>query len=498
MMFRTRTALSTAAIVLAATGANAQVVINEVFENPPGGGSTNDAILEYIELYGQPGMDLTGYLIAQFKGGEDTNADNIPEVPAEIDEAFSLDGLTLGSNGYLVLYNGTPAQSLIPLFLPNAGENSASFFDTHAPSPFDTNGNLNNDGSSTYLLIRRRPFHSVVNGASVYAPGYAIWKDVDPDVDYDGKLDFGIEIPGPITPDPVRMIDPLQIIDELAWSNAGGKEYVRSSEQEISDTSGFNPDAASRIAYYGTNPMLGLRINSSGETVPTRTADEEFIYGDMIGASIDFTYDPARSGAPTDPTGDGFQDISIGSGSTVFMLTPGSFNDSPTNNIAQFRFVAGDLNFDGVANAADLNLLDMQLLNADFDATEDYIDNDTGLPIADPANPGSNFQSYTFQGRLANAFLAARNLDPDDGIAGANSETVTEDDRAALLALVGPVPCNDADFAAPFGTLNFFDIAAYIAAFNTGDPAADLAAPFGNLNFFDISAYIGIFNAGCP
>ncbi|MEM9374460.1 MAG: GC-type dockerin domain-anchored protein, partial [Planctomycetota bacterium] len=55
-----------------------------------------------------------------------------------------------------------------------------------------------------------------------------------------------------------------------------------------------------------------------------------------------------------------------------------------------------------------------------------------------------------------------------------------------------------ADLAAPFGELNFFDIAAYIGLFNANDPAADIAAPFGSLNFFDISEYIGLFNAGCP
>ncbi len=55
-----------------------------------------------------------------------------------------------------------------------------------------------------------------------------------------------------------------------------------------------------------------------------------------------------------------------------------------------------------------------------------------------------------------------------------------------------------ADLAAPFGVLNFFDIAAYIALFNAGDPRADLAAPFGVINFFDLSTYIGRFNAGCP
>jgi hypothetical protein len=57
-------------------------------------------------------------------------------------------------------------------------------------------------------------------------------------------------------------------------------------------------------------------------------------------------------------------------------------------------------------------------------------------------------------------------------------------------------PCL-ADLAAPFGTLNFFDVAAYIGLFNAGDPAADFAAPFGLINFFDISAFISQFNTGC-
>jgi hypothetical protein len=48
------------------------------------------------------------------------------------------------------------------------------------------------------------------------------------------------------------------------------------------------------------------------------------------------------------------------------------------------------------------------------------------------------------------------------------------------------------------GTLNFFDLAAYIALFNDADMDADLAMPFGELNFFDIAAYVASFNAGCP
>ncbi|MEM9373792.1 MAG: GC-type dockerin domain-anchored protein, partial [Planctomycetota bacterium] len=66
------------------------------------------------------------------------------------------------------------------------------------------------------------------------------------------------------------------------------------------------------------------------------------------------------------------------------------------------------------------------------------------------------------------------------------------------LSCEDPGGCSAADVAEPFGTLNFFDISAFIGLYNAGDPAADLAAPFGSLNFFDISEYIAIYNAGCP
>jgi hypothetical protein len=48
------------------------------------------------------------------------------------------------------------------------------------------------------------------------------------------------------------------------------------------------------------------------------------------------------------------------------------------------------------------------------------------------------------------------------------------------------------------GLLNFFDLAAYLDLFNSGDPAADLAPPTGVLNFFDLAAYLDLYNAGCP
>lgn len=58
--------------------------------------------------------------------------------------------------------------------------------------------------------------------------------------------------------------------------------------------------------------------------------------------------------------------------------------------------------------------------------------------------------------------------------------------------------CSTADLAEPFGTLNFFDVLAFIGDFNDQDPGADFAEPFGTFNFFDVVAYLDLFNAGCP
>lgn len=69
--------------------------------------------------------------------------------------------------------------------------------------------------------------------------------------------------------------------------------------------------------------------------------------------------------------------------------------------------------------------------------------------------------------------------------------------RSVCLDVAASQPC-PADLAEPFGTLNFFDVSAFIAAYNAQDSAADLAAPFGSLNFFDVAEYIAQFNAGCP
>jgi hypothetical protein len=47
------------------------------------------------------------------------------------------------------------------------------------------------------------------------------------------------------------------------------------------------------------------------------------------------------------------------------------------------------------------------------------------------------------------------------------------------------------------GSLNFFDVSAFLSAFATQDPAADFTGD-GSFNFFDVSAFLSAFAAGCP
>ena len=59
-------------------------------------------------------------------------------------------------------------------------------------------------------------------------------------------------------------------------------------------------------------------------------------------------------------------------------------------------------------------------------------------------------------------------------------------------------PCNAADSAEPFGTLDIGDVVEFLQRFGAGDSDADLAAPFGTFDIADVVAFLQVFGAGCP
>lgn len=54
-----------------------------------------------------------------------------------------------------------------------------------------------------------------------------------------------------------------------------------------------------------------------------------------------------------------------------------------------------------------------------------------------------------------------------------------------------------ADFTPPYGTPDFFDLAAFLDAIRAGDDRADLAVPFGVLDAHDVMAFVGSLLSGC-
>ncbi|MEM1184233.1 MAG: GC-type dockerin domain-anchored protein [Planctomycetota bacterium] len=64
--------------------------------------------------------------------------------------------------------------------------------------------------------------------------------------------------------------------------------------------------------------------------------------------------------------------------------------------------------------------------------------------------------------------------------------------------VAGPMGCNAADLAPPFGILDLDDVDTFITAFLFSDPVADLAPPVGVVDLSDIDAFIAGFLGGCP
>ncbi len=223
------------------------------------------------------------------------------------------------------------------------------------------------------------------------------------------------------------------------------------------------------------------------------------VSGVALGVTPDGAYLYAAGGISAG--GNAFAGYSINQSTGDLTAIPGSPFTSPGDSPKGFAFDAG-----------------IMFVSHGSDATIQAfgIDPESGVP----AFTGSGFDvglQGTLQGMdtLPGSLFALDESDVIDGVEGVYRFDIDAGSGAFTPDPATPVPTGGvspsdiaawagtgvgcpADLAEPFGTLNFFDIAAFIAFFNAGDPSADLAEPFGTLNFFDIAGYIALFNTGCP
>lgn len=313
--------------LIVSAGAQAVVFINEVFMNPPSPSLDSDH--EFIELLGTPGKKLDGYAIAVLNGVQ-TDLYPLGSIPPdpnpapEIDEFFSLDGLALGRNGILVLGRNTPS---ITRYTSMLSDSNFCHWATLWNGGLDSSGTINNDGSTTIVLLRNRPGRTqadpcnpaglrwgktILHDAQLKTPVYDPRDGNDKDQWGNGDLDEGepnglggntLDTTGTSTSSDAN--DDLEIVDEVSFEDARGWEYDTDDRHvdanstvvglphrhvhALDDPAGFNPDALSRVDYrtkgQGWIPMGDYGEMANGNNWQD-TATEQWVRGESVRSSL--------------------------------------------------------------------------------------------------------------------------------------------------------------------------------------------------------------------
>lgn len=342
--------LAAAGLAVSINTAEAVVVINEVFINPPTSGL--DDTREFIELMGTPGKKLDGYGIAFVNGTEAKfyTLGSIPPVPStrpEIDEFFSLDGLELGANGLLMIGIGQTFH--YPTVLPDTNTRydwggalvggKGMMWNGFRDDP----GKLSNDGSNTVMLVRNRPGATQESHPTPPAVDLRWGKDVDVDyvlvtpvtdpqdgLDYDqfgdGNLDKGesdglggtnTDLKGAATL--ADIMDDLEVVDEVSYEHTRGWEYDVDGRNvdlgdglggnlperrvhKLDDPNGINPDCLTRVDYRTKGDGWAPASGATGEMLNGNnwqdTATEQWIRGESVVTGSSFYFSNAANADP--------------------------------------------------------------------------------------------------------------------------------------------------------------------------------------------------------
>lgn len=301
--------------------ATAVVFVNEVFINPPGPSDEGDANLEFIELLGTPNKKLDGYAIATFNGTEEKyyplgSISLLPSPSPEIDQFFSLDGLTLGNNGLLVLTVKDPS---FYYFSEILSDSNWVNWNTLWNGELAPASQLDNNGSFTISIIRNRP--GITEADPCNSDGLVWAKEIAHDAELftpvqepngawvdqygDGNLDRAdsngmggntIDMTGLNTG---GMSNDLEIVDEVSYEDGQGWEYDTDGRHvdfgstfdglphrhvhALDDPAGFNVDALSRVDYRTKGPGWAPSGGGTGEMPNGNnwpdTATEQWVRG---------------------------------------------------------------------------------------------------------------------------------------------------------------------------------------------------------------------------
>jgi hypothetical protein len=221
--------------------------------------------------------------------------------------------------------------------------------------------------------------------------------------------------------------------------------------------------------------LLGSGNGTFGprQDFPTGPGPSSIVSGDFDGDSV-LDLAVTNSGTPSAPANT--VSVLIGNGDGTFKMHRDFFV-----GLRPISISLGDFDDNGTADLAVANLGTLQNPGSTI-----------SLLLGDGEGGFSEHQQFA-TGRSPRS-VSVGSLDSngtlDFVVANADSDSVS-----ILLANAFCLTC-PADVTRD-GELNFFDVAAFLVAFNNTDPIADFNGD-GLFNFFDVSAYLQAFNAGCP
>jgi hypothetical protein len=289
------------------------------------------------------------------------------------------------------------------------------------------------------------------------------------------------------------------------------------------------------VTYFYTVEMTDIAGNNSVDNnggscysfatlgVPDFMTEQFSTGSDLVGSMVTFTPDGGpedfyRScaedlggGLPTDPSGgttlflgdDASLSVSVGNGNSVSLygtpwtsffvgsngfITFGSGDSDYTEDLGDhFRLPRISMWFDDL-NPASGGTISYKRLGDRITVTFQ------GVP--EFSSTGSNtFQAEMFyDGTIRLSWLS---MTSPDGIAGLSDGSGLSPDfqPSNLSSTSGCFVCVP-DFTGD-GTLDFFDVQAFLDAFSAADPAADLNGDT-IFDFFDVQMFLSLFSAGCP
>ncbi|MFO0973322.1 MAG: hypothetical protein U1A27_07780 [Phycisphaerae bacterium] len=439
--------LSVTALLLAlAAPARATVFLNEVLINPPGSGDDR----EFIELCGTPNRRLDGYAVAFVKGSQEHlfPLGSIPPAPIpapEIDEFFSLDGLSLGKNGLLVIGFTLPAGYSTLLADANFRRWVGAYPTGIWNGLLDVPSNLDNDGSTTIFLVRRRPGVTEADplnplglrwGKDIPCDDVLVTPVIDPqdglpkDQFGDGTLDKGepriyaagdtLDLKGASTSQPGEDGDDLEIVDELSFEHDRGWEYDVDNRRAddgstvfdlpgrrvhtLDDPSGFNPDGLTRVDYRTRGPGWAPAAGGTGELPSGNnwqdTATEQWIRGEVVSGASGQGAAPFyffSNVANIDPNALQPYETHVplwlndGSGADFNFLVANSYQVMAGRmNPLATPFIPGDVDRDGNADASDIARLAAVFGDADWIFSNSY----AGSPQGDSGDPATQTRPW--------------------------------------------------------------------------------------------------------